>query len=356
MTAALNNISLYLIATVFAVAILFLFYYIRSRYQRSQAQALLQLGRLTDAIFTCLTSEDYPDNLSYYERRVQKQKIKSLARMGGKQAKFAYDNRLSLLEIIMDMGQIRRRVKDHTIFGLCKIELTNLSSTIIDVLAMSNNKARIEQRLAALEQAINQFDDVYEHVLKVTAREPIVFILFMSSLRILHRLGREASDVTSAPVGNQKKLFVIDYPSWVFVPEHNRYLRAGTSTLLIQLGGISETLFSLDFYTKQVIESYLIVMVVPQLAQVAAKNSDLLKLIYAHFAEDRAWPLSENLTNDVTELQQALRMAMPDSLELLDVTPDHVTISALARDVMDMREILLAIITNLPIDHEVSVE
>ena len=41
---------------------------------------------------------------------------------------------------------------------------------------------------------------------------------------------------------------------------------------------------------------------------------------------------------------------LPHSLELMDLNPDHLHLASLMRDVVDIREILLKILTALPID------
>jgi hypothetical protein len=90
-------------------------------------------------------------------------------------------------ELIVDLGQIRRRVTDHTIFALCRNELQELEDGLTGLLKATQHKVLLEKYLVRATYNINQFEDVYEHVINVTAKEPVVFILFINALRSLHK-------------------------------------------------------------------------------------------------------------------------------------------------------------------------
>ncbi len=84
--------------------------------------------------------------------------------------------------------------------------------------------------------------------------------------------------------------------------------------------------------------------------RVINKNSELLQIIHDFFAgASNALP-PENITSDITDIQDSLKSVLPDSIELLEISPDYVILAALARDVVDLRELLLKILASLPIN------
>lgn len=141
-----------------------------------------------------------------------------------------------------------------------------------------------------------------------------------------------------------------EYPEWVFETGFNRNLRSSFRYVLVQLERVTEAFFSLDFHARQKMDAELFAEVAPQLAVVISKNIALLNIIREFFAGEAITQTSENFTHDITEVQQSLRNSLPASVELLDMSPDYINIAALARDVIDIRELLLQILTGLPID------
>ena len=183
-------------AIVLLAQIILLPFYVRDEYRRSLAQVFQRFGRLTTVLFSCLTTPEYPECVYLFERRVHKQKIKclnlmSLAAVREQAAKPAL--KLSqqlqfLFEIIIDVGQIRRRVTDHTVFALCDQDLKKIETAIVSLFKAFASRAatlQLEKKILALDSQIEQFENIYEHVVKVAAREPVVFVLFISAVKVL---------------------------------------------------------------------------------------------------------------------------------------------------------------------------
>lgn len=197
MTTALIIQNISLIAIAFAVAILFLALLANRRHEHNLPQ---QLSRLITVVFACLTAPEYPDNIYLFERRVHKQKIKCIRLLKSKTTLGRHY--LSLFEIILDVGQLRRRISDYTVLGLCENELMTLQESMTGLLTAAGSTPRHDRMYAAYAHAINQFEDIFEHVVKVTAREPLVFILFIGALRELqHMLQVPAGTVMSEQEG-----------------------------------------------------------------------------------------------------------------------------------------------------------
>lgn len=141
-----------------------------------------------------------------------------------------------------------------------------------------------------------------------------------------------------------------EYPEWVFETGFNRNLRSSFRYVLVQLDRVTEAFFSLDYHVRQEMDPELLAELAPHLAQVLSRNNELLKVIRAFFAGEIVRNDNANFTSDITDVYQSMRNVLPASVELLDVSTDYLNLAALARDVIDIREMLLQIVTGLPID------
>jgi hypothetical protein len=141
-----------------------------------------------------------------------------------------------------------------------------------------------------------------------------------------------------------------EYPEWVFELGFNHNLRSSFRCVLVQLDRITEAFFSLDYHVRQPMDPELLAELAPHLAVVLARNNELLKIIRGFFAGEVVSNDHMNFTSDITDVYQSMRNVLPASVELLDVSTDYVNLAALARDVIDIREMLLQIVTGLPID------
>jgi len=119
--------------------------------------------------------------------------------------------------------------------------------------------------------------------------------------------------------------------------------------VLLQLEYIAEGLIALDYHMRQPIDQDLLADVAPQLAQVVEKNSHLLQVLQDFFAKGQFEDKHENFTRDITEIQNVMHSVLPGSVDLLDISPDYVSLSAIARDVVDIRELLVKLIAGLPV-------
>lgn len=145
-------------------------------------------------------------------------------------------------------------------------------------------------------------------------------------------------------------LQTIPYPEWVFESGFNRNYRGSFRYILIQLNRVMDAFYSLDYYIHQSIDADMRAEVANQLAAVMDKNNDLLEVIRAFFANEISGKIHENYISDITELRNISQVVLPDNLELLDLSRDYTIIAAMVRDVMDVRELLLQILTALPMD------
>lgn len=168
---------------------------------------LQHFKKLNTCIFACLLETSYPDNLYLFENRLRKQKndveqaLSELHLLLNKRlAKrkhhlynqyFTLNHKLVFIyQTMMDYSQLRRRVNDHATFTLCEIELTALQREINDCflqLMQSPGFGNTPIDTASLSEKIVRFEENYQTVLTVSAREPMVFLYFIFSIKILCR-------------------------------------------------------------------------------------------------------------------------------------------------------------------------
>lgn len=195
------------IGVVVAAQIILLPYFNRDEYRRCKIQVLKSLSRLSETVFACLILPEYSDNIYSFERRIHKQKIKCLTSMAllaqREQAAAASSLEVrklqTLFEMLVDIGQIRRRVTDHTVFSLCTDEMKGIDLAIKDLFTAfaGGDGEQQEAALLALGRYITQLESTFEHILRVTAREPLVFVLMLGSLKTLVKQCREQLGVTA---------------------------------------------------------------------------------------------------------------------------------------------------------------
>lgn len=159
------------------------------------------LRKLNRDIFACL-QVDYSENIYLHEKRIHASKnqfIQSIANARALfKAKAAGLNEAErsktetalimtdkLFDLMLDYSQIRRRVTDTNTFTLCGEELTAIGNEIdqnlCDVMHLLRHKKVIVN--SKLDLLAKHLENNYQNVLRVSAREPLVFLLFMFSLK-----------------------------------------------------------------------------------------------------------------------------------------------------------------------------
>lgn len=170
-------------------------FFAKSERKEATLSALKALKQLNQDIFACFIDANYPDNVYLYERRLHVQKERFLKSwewlshiaMKEKEAIKKIVNQFNLLyDIMMDYAALRYRVTDYTIFAVCKTEMLVIASEISDefdrAMLVVEKKSSLKQMFHLLEK-LKPLEDTYQNVMQVTAREPLVFILFFSSLK-----------------------------------------------------------------------------------------------------------------------------------------------------------------------------
>lgn len=178
-----------IIAAVHSAAFSFKLLFTGNSEIRYQMQLVRHLQYLITNIFSCLVEDDYQDALYSFERRIHKEKINCLSWLARLQKLRTTERESKSFSLLIDLGQIRRRIQDHSTFNLCRAEMLELERALI-IYADGLMYENMAEAAVRLNRAINQFEDIFNHVLNVAAREPVIFILFIGALRELEKIAR----------------------------------------------------------------------------------------------------------------------------------------------------------------------
>jgi hypothetical protein len=178
--------------------LIFLPFFLRSETQSLVMRCLVQMEKLENDIFSFYLNPDYSENVYLFEHRMHKQKNKcmqlllSLHELESKKIKTSPT--VIILEQIFDsllaIAQLRHRVTDHTIFAVCFNEMNAIHEEITknmhEMLAVYRHKNPY-MNTSGLQDKIERLEENYQTVLQVTSREPMMFLLFITSLKSLQR-------------------------------------------------------------------------------------------------------------------------------------------------------------------------
>lgn len=188
---------------VLIAQIIYWFHFVRNQFKENLLVNFKNLKSLNDDIFACYLQPEYKDNLYLYERRLHIAKnrfMKTSVRLNNillkNKAGLPEEKSILLNEIIAQLtwvydsmlayAQLRRQVTDYTIFSLCNEELKQIKTTIGNLFnelgAIFSFKNPISEP-TQLTPFIQDFENTYEHILRVSAREPLAILLFIDSLR-----------------------------------------------------------------------------------------------------------------------------------------------------------------------------
>ncbi len=198
--------ELILLGTLIALVpqIIFWPYFVSNQIKQNIIAAISALQGLSNDVFFCLLQPDYPDRLYLYERRIHAQKTKVMTAnqrlhyLLEKNKNLPRDKKVVLTSVLlhfdllyesfMNCAQVRWRTTDHTIFAVCEQDISGIlqemNKAYDEFIALLTVKTKLHADLSVLDVRINQFEQTYQSVMQVTAREPIVLLLFVSGLQM----------------------------------------------------------------------------------------------------------------------------------------------------------------------------
>lgn len=139
-----------------------------------------------------------------------------------------------------------------------------------------------------------------------------------------------------------------NYPEWVYEVGFNPGLRAGFRFFLINLERITEICFSMNYLATQSADATLLQNLTVTMEEVTKKNSELFQILIHYFETNKLGDIQSDFTSDIAELEKTLQQVVPSTLELLDISPYYLTLTAFVRDLKDLRTILLQLVMSLP--------
>ncbi|OGT62334.1 MAG: hypothetical protein A3E85_03740 [Gammaproteobacteria bacterium RIFCSPHIGHO2_12_FULL_45_12] len=177
----------------------------QSEVRSSLTASVLILRQLANDLFESMVVPDYADHLYLYERRIHKQKnryLLSLERMEkvarswkGRQTSKRYQviarllsDLYQLYDNLMDCAQLRHRVDDFHLFSLCRQEMqwvVKAFDQLFLALSKVDKGTSLEDDFIRVMEAIQCFEANNESVLQVTAKEPMIFLWFIASLKTM---------------------------------------------------------------------------------------------------------------------------------------------------------------------------
>lgn len=164
-----------------------------------------------------------------------------------------------------------------------------------------------------------------------------------------------AGNVTAHAEEALFKSFSGSYPNWVSHSGFNPGLRSGYRHFLIQLERVADLCCSMGYWfaiDEALVESE---SLMPALRNSLKINIDLLSGLsrtMQHHAEKTLRPVNDtnvDFVSDITALEDVLKSLVPPSLELLDMSQEYVQMTAIVRDVKDLREVLLLLVNAVPV-------
>lgn len=166
--------------------------------QLATVNVLRALKRLAAHEYACLLQADYPQQTYLFERRVHQAKHAALTALDAANNVSASAALDRLYAMLLACGQIRHRVSDHTTFGLCKEELqamdTAAQQLFIELIKLAKGKP-LTLDTYPLADAIKRLEENNQHILQVSAAEPLAFVLFIQAQ---HAFLAQCEDVAQA--------------------------------------------------------------------------------------------------------------------------------------------------------------
>ena len=140
------------------------------------------------------------------------------------------------------------------------------------------------------------------------------------------------------------------YPEWVYEVGFNRGLRAGFRFFLVNIERLAEVVFSLNYFISRSMDVELVRAAQDDVKRVMEKNDELLQVLIHYFSNQRWHEIDSHsdFTSDMLALEKTLNRVVPNTMDLLDISPDYMIFTAMVRDLKDIRGLLLQLVMALP--------
>jgi hypothetical protein len=158
------------------------------------AACLISLSQITQDFFACCLAGDYAERHYFYERQFHLRRKKFLSAI--QQLRQMQEMKESPLvthfengyEIVLSLGLILYRIKDHSTFSVASKELLAVSNNITGMFQYLMSvlwKKKLATVVESLAESIQQLEAVNQSTLQVIASDPLAVVLFIYDLRAL---------------------------------------------------------------------------------------------------------------------------------------------------------------------------
>ena len=134
------------------------------------------------------------------------------------------------------------------------------------------------------------------------------------------------------------------YPEWVYEAGFNPGLRASWRFFLVNIERVTEICFSLNYLMKQGRDFHTLLDPMSALQ----KNAELIDILTHYFEKNEFKKTDSDYTSDMESLEADLQKIVPRHIEAIDLAPEFLILTAIVRDIRDMRGILLQLVKGLP--------
>jgi hypothetical protein len=140
------------------------------------------------------------------------------------------------------------------------------------------------------------------------------------------------------------------YPEWVYELGFNPGLRSGFRFFLVNIERLTEIFFSTHYLVLRDVDRELMSELTVNIATVLQKNEELLQVLIEFFSDKKISGVTSDsdFTSDMEQLEKSLNQLVPGHFDLLDMSSDYVVITAIVRNLRDMRSSLLQLVMALP--------
>lgn len=138
------------------------------------------------------------------------------------------------------------------------------------------------------------------------------------------------------------------YPEWIFEPGYNPGLRSGYRYFMINIERISELVFSMDYLISANIKLHMPQQMRAYFGEAIKHNGDLLRILSSKLNGQDVDYSSADYIEDINLLEAELKRELPGGLELLNYTQESLQTINFARDIKDMRTLLMQMLLSLP--------
>lgn len=137
------------------------------------------------------------------------------------------------------------------------------------------------------------------------------------------------------------------YPDWVYDTGFNRELRGGFRFYLVTLDRVIEILHSINVMLPE-FDALLFEDMLPYFEKSMLINHKILSSLHHYFAHGKKDNLTLDWKEDIVALEKTIQDFFPASEELIEISPQFYIVTALLREIKDLRRLLLDLLLALP--------